>query len=267
MNTRRILGLIFLLVLFLGPQSYSQSFIKKIQNKAEDEAIKKMFNEDKKKDKNTDPNASKDQADPNAQKSSGKKSVQNTEGGGMSNTPPDVLASIKSAKTAYEAKNYGDARFAVRQAIQGVELEIGKNILKTLPDRADGLPKEDKEDLVTSTGSGFAGLTIQRVYRTDNKELTLSIMNDAPMLMGINMYLNNPGVSSNDSENKVKQIQFNEYRGVLQYDQSSGYTVSVPFGQASLFVVKGVNYKNENDILNAAKLFDLNKIKTELGEK
>lgn len=267
MNNRRIISLLFLLSLFLSYQGFSQNFLKKVQSKAEDQAVKKIFKEDSKKDKST--YSTNNQSDSIAQKGSAsrRKSVQNTEGEGLSKTAPDVNNSIKSAKTAYDAKNYADARYSVRQAIQGVELEIGQNILKSLPDKADGLPKDEQEDVVNNTGVGFAGLTIQRVYHTDNKELTVSIMNDAVMLMGINMYLDNPGYASNESSNNAKQVQYNEYKGILQFEQSSGYTLSVPFGQNSLFVVKGVNYKNENDLMTAAKLFDLEKIKTELGEK
>jgi hypothetical protein len=264
MNNKRILSLLFLLSLLISCPVYSQGFLKKIQNKAEDEAVKKLFKEDSKKDKPS--NSTSDPSDSDAQKNS-KSGIQNTEGEALSKTPPDVKNSIKSARTSYEAKNYTEARYSVREAILGVELEIGQNILKGLPDKADGMPKEGKEDIVNSTGVGFAGLTIQRVYRSETKELTVSVMNNATMLMGINMYLNNPSYSSNDPDNNVKQIQFNEYRGLLQFDKSSGYTLSVPFGQNSLFVVKGVNYKNENDLIAAAKLFDLEKIKTELGEK
>lgn len=268
MNNRRIISFLFLLSLFISCQAYSQgSLLRKIQSKAEDKAVKKIFKEDPKDPKSSE--TKNDQTDQSGQNNSksGKKSVQNTEGEGLTNAPPDVNNSIKSAKTAYDAKNYVDARYSVRQAILDVELEIGQNILKSFPDKADGLSKDEKEDLVNSSGVGFSGLTIQRVYRTESKELSVNIMNDAVMLMGINMYLNNPGYASNDNENKAKQVQFNEYRGLLQYDKGSGYTLSVPFGQNSLFVVKGVNYKNENELMTAAKLFDLEKIKTELGEK
>jgi hypothetical protein len=271
MKTRYVTGLLLLLSLFLGSQLYAQgSLLNKVKNKAEDKAVKKLFGEDEKKDNSSNTNSNtnnSDTYDASGQKS-GKsgKSVQNTEGGGITKTPPDVLASIKAARTSFEAKNYVDARYSVKQAIMGVELEIGQNILKGLPEKVDGLPIDPEEDDVSSQGIGFIGLNIHRVYRSEKKEFDLSIMNDASMLMGINMYLEHGGYSTKE-DNNTKTVQFNSYRAMLQYDEGSGYTLSVPFGQNSLYMVKGVNYKTEDEFLSIAKTIDLEKIKTELGEK
>lgn len=271
MKTPYVAGLLLLLSLFLGSQLCAQgSLLNKVKNKAEDKAVKKLFGEDDKKDNSSNTNTNtnnSDSYDASGQKfgKSGK-SVQNTEGGGITKVPPDVVASIKAARTSFEAKNYVDARYSVKQAIMGVELEIGKNILKGLPEKVDGLPIDPEEDAVSSQGVGFIGLNIHRVYRSEKKEFDLSIMNDAGLLMGINMYLEHGGYSTKEDKN-TKTVQFNSYRAMLQFDEGSGYTLSVPFGQNSLYMVKGVNYKTEDEFLTIAKTIDLEKIKTELGEK
>lgn len=256
----------------LGSELYSQNLLKKIKNKVEDKtvdkAVDKVFGKDADKNKTTT-NTNDDTNNNNmgaANTSSRARPTQNSEGGGLSKTNTDVKGSINEAKTAVAAKKYPDARYSVRQAIQAVELEIGQNILKSLPDKANDLPKLPEEDKVTSNGIGFQGLFITRVYSAKDKELSIEILNDATMLMGINMYLNNPGMGG-DNENNGKRIKYKDYPGLLQFDKSSGYALSVPFGQTSLFVVKGVNFKDEAEFMASANLFDLEKIKTELGEK
>ena len=193
--------------------------------------------------------------------------MKNTEKGGLTSTPPDVKQNIASARTAFAGKKYGEAKFAVKQALLGVELEIGQNLLKSLPDKVDGLPKVPEEDQVKSSGAGFIGLQIDRVFRDDKKELALNILNDANISMGINMYLNNPGYSSQGNSEGKKTVMFKGNKGLLEFNEDEGYTLHVPIGQTSLFIVKGVNYKSEADFMNAANQFDIQKIKTELGEK
>ena len=254
------------LFLFVGSLniSYSQGFLRKLQDKAEDKAIDKIF-EDKKKDQTS--NSDQSQSSQNSQSSSN--TMSNTKGGGLNNSAPDVKENIKSAGTSFDAKNYSDARYSVRQAIMGIELEIGKNILKSLPETVKGLKMNPDDDQVTSSGIGFAGLTINRTYESKDQQLKLTIANDAVMLSAINMYLSGSyaTANNNNNENNWKQVKYKDYRGVLQYDESSGYTLSVPFGQNSLFMVNGLNFASENDIMSAAQEFDLDKIKKELGEQ
>ena len=275
MNRCKIFCMLLLLPLFFGGEVYSQGFLQKVKSKAEDKAINKIFGGDKQNTTNSTGTNSTNGSSASGTSGaygtgtsgsgSGSGSVQNTQGG-LVTTPPNVNENIDAAKTAFDAKNYANARFSVRQAILGIEMELGQKVLKSLPDKADGMPNVPAEDKVTSSGIGFVGLTIERNYRTENKELRLEIANDAVMLSAVNMYLNS-GYMTSSNDNKQKVTQFKGYKGLLQFDQSSGYTLSVPFGQSSLFVLHGVNYASENDFMNAANLFDIDKIKTELGEK
>jgi hypothetical protein len=41
----------------------------------------------------------------------------------------------------------------------------------------------------------------------------------------------------------------------------------VPFGQSSIFVAEAVNFENEQEIMDAANEFDIEKIKKEFGEQ
>jgi hypothetical protein len=256
---------IVLLLVILVP-AYGQviraqgNLLKKMQERAEDEVVRGVFGDKK---KSGDPGTT---TQPGYEQTSSETSLSNTRGGGLTNTPPNVPENIASAGSAFGKGNYRDAKNAVRQAILGVEMEIGHNILESLPESVKGLVKVPEEDRVASMSIGFVGLTIERTYRGGDQQLKVTIGNDAALLSAVNMYMTS-GVYTSSEETGQKQVTFKGEPGILSYDESSGYTLSVPFGQSSVFVAEGVNYSNEQEIMAAAEEFDLEKIKKELGEQ
>ncbi len=191
----------------------------------------------------------------------------NKTGGGLVTTPPDVNENLASAETAFKNASYGEARYAIQQAILGVELEIGKNILKSLPETIDGLKFKAAQDQVTSTGWGWAGLTIHREYGEGDKRLNFTITNNAAWMQAVNLYLTNPSYGqSTGGEQKWKQTKVKGYRAVIEYDDRTGYKMSVPLGQTSMLVYEGINYANEQAFTTAVNAIDIDSIKKSLGE-
>jgi len=199
--------------------------------------------------------------------SSGTGGPSNTKGGGLSAKTIDIKQQIADAQTAFAAKKYTDAKYSIRQAILGIELEIGKNILKGLPEKIAGLPVVPEEDNVTSSGIGFVGLVIHRVYGTDDKRFTVTIGNDAAMLSAVNMYLASGAYASTAEEQNIQQTKYKDYRAVIEYDESSGYKLSVPFGQSSILVTEGVNFGSQEEFMSASNEIDIENIKKQLGEQ
>jgi hypothetical protein len=111
---------------------------------------------------NTGSNSGQNDASTGSNSSSGKPS--NTKGGGLTNTtPPDVLQQIADAKQSQAAGNYSDARYSIQQALMGIELQIGKQILLSLPATVSGLQKDTTQNKVMSTQWGWNNMTIQSV--------------------------------------------------------------------------------------------------------
>jgi hypothetical protein len=193
----------------------------------------------------------------------------NQGGGGLISTPPDVNQNLADAEVAYKKNSYGEARYSVQQAMLGVELEIGNKILKSLPESVNGLNKEAESDQVTSTGWGWAGLTIQRKYSdTKDKQLTAIIANNSVWMAGINAYLTSGGYAQQtNGEQNWKQTKLKGYRAIIEYSDGSGYKLSVPIGQSSIIVFEGINFATEQDMMKAAEVFDIDGIKKELGEQ
>lgn len=265
------------------------------------EAIDKLFS-GKKKDNssqnqngtnNGQQNGSSNQGQ-SGTSSGGFNSPSNNSGGGLISTPPDVNQNLADAEIAYKKSSYGEARYAVQQAMLGVELEIGNQILKSLPDAVVNLNKVDKQDQVTSSGFGWEGLTITRTYYGprdnqpekdkgkkskdtapseaditdgDGKQFKVTIANSALMMSAVNMYFNTSYAQTNGGQQNWKQTKVKGYKAIIEFDQSSGYKLSVPIGQSSLIVYEGINFATEPDMMKAADVIDIDGIKKMLGEQ
>lgn len=193
----------------------------------------------------------------------------NKMGQGLKNsTPPDVQQQIADAEKAHTSGNYSDARYAIQQALLGVEIQLGQQILQSLPTSVSGLPKDTVQDRVTSTNWGWSNLTIQRVYQKDDKQLTVVIGNNPLYSGALDMYFSGVYTTQSAGDNQnMKQIKIKGHKAVIKFDESEGYTVLMPVGQSALITWQGINYADETEIMNTVHLFDLEPIKKMLGEK
>ncbi len=150
-----------------------------------------------------------------------------------------------------------------------LHLSSTNKILKSLPATVSGLKTQTEQDQVTSTGYGWAGLTIQRVYSDGNdKELKLIVANNGAWMSAVNMYLSSGGYAqTTGGQQNWKQTKVKGFKGIIEYSDASGYKLSVPLGQSSLIVWEGVNFTSEQDMMAAASAFDIEGIKKTLGEK
>ncbi len=262
-----------LIILFCGLLTYQvqgQALLNKMKQKAEqaaDRAIDKKLS-GKQSGSTSSGGASTTTGPGGASSGNAGNNPSNKGGGGLISTPPDVKQNLSDAEASYKTKNYGEARYAVQQAMLGVEMEIGNNILKSLPETVSSLPKEEEADQVTSTGYGWAGLTIHREYYKDDKELRVTIANNSAWMTSYNMYLSNSGYSqTTGGEQQFKQIKVKGHKGIIEYSESSGYKISVAVGQSSLIMWEGINFASEPEMMKAAEAFDIDGIKKQLGEQ
>ncbi len=194
----------------------------------------------------------------------------NKTGAGLTNTtPPDVNQEIADAEKSQAAAQYSDARYSLGQAIMSVELQIGKQIIQSLPASVSGLQKDTTQNKVMSTQWGWNNLTIQSVYRKGDQQLTVTIGNNGVYSGFVNMYFNSSYVqtSGNGDNQNVKQTKVKGYKALITFDNSKGYTLLVPLGQSSLIAWECVNFATEQDVMNAANAFDIDSIKKMLGEQ
>ena len=244
------------LLLCVSPKA---QLLKKIKDKA-NQAVDKAF--DKKVNETTQPNGD------NSNGGNGK--VSNKGGAGLKNSsPPDVMAQIADAEKAHNAGNFNDARYSVQQALMGVEIQLGREILKSLPSTVNGMDKDTAANIVMSNNWGWNNLTIQTVYnQKPEKQMTITIGNNS-MYSGLaNVYFGNTAyVQANDKDQNVKQTKVKGYKAVIQYSDNKGYTLLVSLGQTALIVWECVNFKDEDDVMKTASEFDIDGIKKMMGEQ
>jgi hypothetical protein len=193
----------------------------------------------------------------------------NKVGAGLSNTtPPDVTAQMTEAETAHAAKNYSNARYALQQALMGVEIQLGRQILKSLPETSDALNVDVAQDVVMSTQWGWSNMSIQRVWKNKDKQLTMTVGN-AGIYAGLAaVYFANAGmVEASNNRQNIKQVRVKGNKAIIQYEDSRGYTLIVSLGQSSMIVWECINFANEQEVMNTANSFDIDGIKKMLGEQ
>jgi hypothetical protein len=239
-------------------------FLKKLKEKAK-ETVNKTVGLG---DDNSSSNTSTTGTAPQDNNSSGR--PVNKGGAGLKNTtPPDVVQQITDAETAHGTAKYSDARYAVQQALVGVEIQLGREILKALPNPVNRLDKDTLQDKVASTQWGWNNLTIQRIYSDKkDKQLTITIGNNALYSGVAALYFNNAyGVQADANNQNIKQTKVKGHKAMIEYSDSKGYTLIVPLGQSALIVWECINFADENEVMAAANSFDIDGIKKSLGEQ
>ena len=194
----------------------------------------------------------------------------NKSGGGLTNTtPPDVNQQIADAEKSQKDGKYSDARYSLQQALMGIEIQIGKQILLSLPAAVSGLQKDTLQNKVMSTQWGWNNLSIQSVYKKGDQQMTITIGNNSVYSGFVNLYFNSAysQTVNNGKDQNVKQTKLKDYKALITYEDNKGYTLMVPLGQSSLIVWECINFATEQDVMNAAGAFDIDGIKKMLGEQ
>ena len=243
-----------LIVMGCSVETYAQGrLLRRLQEEVEKKAEEKIFGE------SVTPETPRNEQETN------RRSTTNTRGGGLEASVPDVNLSIANAGTAFSSKDYKSAKAALRDALWGVELEIGMKLLEALPESVSSLKADMETDKISSSGEELMGLVIERVYvGNEDMELHFNVGNNSALLSMTSMAAASMYQQRSDQEN-VKQIQFQDHRGFIEYDDSSGYSLSVPFGQSSILILNGINFESESAFMEAANQFSLDLIKQKLG--
>jgi hypothetical protein len=173
----------------------------------------------------------------------------------------DVSAKLKEAETAYSSNNLDNARFALQEALNEINQEIGKEILGLLPTKMNILAYNEKEDNVTGA-SGFAGLFVNRTFGKGDTSAKIDIISDSPLIASLNAMLSMP-MFMGASNGNDKKIKVNGYKGLLQKstneNKTVSYTIQIPLNQTLLTLHVSGNF-GENDATNMANSLPIEKI-------
>lgn len=149
------------------------------------------------------------------------------------------------ARTAYSSQKLEDARFAMQQMLQELDIMAGKEILKLLPAKLDALASNSSNDNV-SGASGFAGIVIHRDYGSGEKTAEVDIIGNSPLMASISAILSLPFVANNGNQ---KVIKLEGYKALLQKNTDTetkkiSYEIQLPLN-SSLLTLKAENASEE----------------------
>ena len=173
----------------------------------------------------------------------------------------DFKTQIATAKKSYTAGKLEDTHFALQQALQELDMIIGKEVLKIMPQKIDSLNANPKDDHVAAN-VGFVGATIHRSYGTQ-RNAEVEIINNSPMVNTLNAFLNSGmlGGMVRDENTKVVKVQGYKSRLEKQGDNANGkpnYHLQIPFSNALMTVT--ANGMTEEQVLALANSFPLQDI-------
>ncbi len=141
---------------------------------------------------------------------------------------------IAAAKTAYSSGKLEDTHFALQQAMQEIDIIIGKEVLALLPGKMDTCAANIKSDEVTNN-VGYMGSTIHRSYG-QHDQVDLSIIGNSPLIQTLNTILNTPMLGGMSTNGNSKIIKVQGYKGQLKRDDNSNgqtdYTIEIPLGSS-----------------------------------
>ena len=148
----------------------------------------------------------------------------------------DFTKAMANAKAAYSAGKLEETHFALQQAMQEVDLIIGKEVLKLLPPKMDVMEVIAKDDNVASN-VGYVGATIHRVYEKAGRKADISIISNSPLVAMMNTVLNTPLLGGMMNDGKTKTVKVQGYKARLEKQPGSAndkndYELQIPLGSA-----------------------------------
>lgn len=149
----------------------------------------------------------------------------------------DFSKNITTARNAYAGGNLEDARFAMQQMLNDLDMAIGKEVLKMIPGKMGTLASNAGNDNVTAN-TGLAGVMIHRDYGTGDKKVNLDLIGNSPIVASINAILSIPFMG-NSGDGTQKIIKVDGYKGMLQKSvdettKKTDYTLQIPIGSTLL---------------------------------
>jgi hypothetical protein len=163
----------------------------------------------------------------------------------------DMDARLNTAKSEYKSGNYENARFELQQALMEINQAVGRDILQMLPDNLAGMDKIEDQDNVTGVSNNmFGGLFVNRYYKDENRNASVEIVGDSPMIGSLNVLLNMPNFMVSDPNQK--RIKVDGQKALLTKSEDSeggvNYQVQMIFS-STLFTLNCFGIDSENEVL------------------
>ena len=158
-----------------------------------------------------------------------------------------------AARSSYTAGKLDDSRVALQQMLQELDMMMGKEIMKLLPQKMEDKTATAANDNI-SGASGWAGVVIHREYGAADKGIDLEIITNSPMIGSLNAMLSLPFIA-NAGDQKV--VKINGYKALVQKNSGEGeaanYELQLPLSN-TLITLKAPGYSQDQVVKMAGTL-------------
>ena len=180
---------------------------------------------------------------------------------GVTGFAQDFNKNIATARSSYSSGNLEEARFAMQQMLNDLDMAIGREVLKMLPAKMGSNASNSANDNVT-VNTGLTGVIIHRDYGAAEKMYNLDLMSNSPLVASINAILSIPFMG-NSGDGTQKIIKIDGYKGMLQKSvdeqtKRTDYTLQVPIG-STLLTFTAPN-TTEDEVIRMANTIPLSQI-------
>lgn len=117
----------------------------------------------------------------------------------------DVEDAIKEALAAYKKQEFSAAAESLDYATTLIRQRKGSALENVFPTPLDGWKAEQASSQAAGTGFFGGGVTAERTYKKGDRNVTVSLVTDSPMLQGVMMMFGNPMFMASDG-GKMKKI-------------------------------------------------------------
>jgi hypothetical protein len=142
---------------------------------------------------------------------------------------------LNASRDAYKKSDLEDTHYNLMLTLQQLDMKIGEEILKILPENMDTLKGNKANDNVSAMTGTVIGTTIHRDYGMVNK-LDVDVMSNSPLVSMLNGFINNPLLANMGGR---KAMKVDGYKGSYIYEvreqtDASGKVTSVPVAEMQI---------------------------------
>lgn len=165
----------------------------------------------------------------------------------------DVTDQIDEAVKAYEKEDFNTAITALDAASTLIRQKKAESVTKLLPDPLEGWQAEDASSNVAGAGMFGGGISANRHYTSDKRDIVISITSDSPMLQAMSMMFSNPMFMG--QENKLVVID-----GRKAIINSADNTLTAMVANKVLVKIDGSGESGPDDLKEWFKVIDFKAI-------
>jgi hypothetical protein len=169
----------------------------------------------------------------------------------------DFTKHLTTARSSYSSGKLEDARFAMQQMLQELDIISGKELLDLFPKKLDTMAANTNNDNVSGS-SGFVGVVIHRDFGKGTMDeptrASLEVITNSPLVGTLNTLLSLPLMGNNPDQ---KIVKINGYKAMIQKISGSGerdeFEMQLPLNNA-LITLKAPGYSQDKVIAMANTL-------------